>query len=151
MAPPEHEIEAIIKAAPQVGANMKHADVWPGFGSSVDPSRIDRLQAALRVKIETSNSFDDPQRAVKKLFADADVNKTGSLEEDEFVKHMVSKLNFSGYDVDVRALFRRFDIDHSGSLTMQEFCSMLFNEPGSHAVGVGEQLLHCALRIIEAV
>lgn len=133
MAPPEHEIEAIIKAAPAVGPNMKHQDVWPGFGSSVDPSRIDRLQAALRTKVETSNSFDDPQRAVKKLFADADTDKNGTLNEDEFVKHMVNKLNFSGYDVDVRALFRRFDIDRTANLSMQEFTSMLFNEPGSRA------------------
>jgi len=133
MAPPEHEIDSIIKAPSQVGPNMKHVDVWPGFGSSVDPSRIDRLQAALRTKVETSNSFDDPQRAVKKLFADADTDKNGTLNEDEFIKHMVTKLNFSGYDVDVKALFRRFDIDRTGVLTVQEFCSMLFNEPGSRA------------------
>lgn len=129
----ETDIESVITAAPQVGANMKHLDVWPGFGSSVDPSRVDRVQQALRGKIETSNSFDDPHRAVKKLFADADVDKNGNLQEDEFVKLMVGKMNFSGYDVDVRALFKRFDIDHSGCLLIDEFCSMLFNEPGSRA------------------
>jgi len=112
---------------------MKHLDVWPGFGSSVDPSRVDRVQQALRTKIETSNSFDDPQRAVKKIFADADVDKNGSLQEEEFVKLVVGKMNFSGYDVDVRALFKRFDIDHTGNLDVAEFCSMLFNEPGSRA------------------
>lgn len=127
------DIESVITAPPAVGPNMKHLDVWPGFGSSVDPSRVDRVQQALRTKIETSNSFDDPHRAVKKLFADADVDKNGSLQEDEFVKLVVGKMNFSGYDVDVRALFKRFDIDHTGNLTMDEFCSMLFNEPGSRA------------------
>jgi Ca2+-binding EF-hand superfamily protein/biotin operon repressor len=91
------------------------------------------VQQALRVKIETSNSFDDPHRAVKKLFADADIDKNGILNEDEFVKLMVGKMNFSGYDVDVRALFKRFDIDHTGTLQIDEFCSMLFNEPGSRA------------------
>jgi len=35
--------------------------------------------------------------------------------------------------VDVRALFKRFDIEHSGKLEVDEFCSMLFNEPGSRA------------------
>lgn len=133
MPPPETDIESVITASPQVGAGMKHLDVWPGFGSSVDPSRVDRVQQALRVKVETSNSFDDPHRAVKKMFSDADVDKNGTLNEDEFVKLMVGKLNFSGYDVDVRALFKRFDIDHTGSLLMDEFCSMLFNEPGSRA------------------
>lgn len=97
MAPPEADVESVITAAPQVGPNMKHLDVWPGFGSSVDPSRVDRVQQALRTKIETSNSFDDPHRAVKKLFADADVDKNGTLQEDEFVKLMVGKMNFSGY------------------------------------------------------
>jgi len=130
---PEHEADAIIKAPSAIGPNMKHMDVWPGFGTSVDPSRVDRVQQALRTKVETTNSFDDPQRAVKKMFADADLDKTGNLDEDEFVKLMVGKLNFSGYDVDVRALYKRFDIDHSGKLTVQEFCSMLFNEPGSRA------------------
>lgn len=133
MPPPEADIESVITAPPQVGPNMKHLDVWPGFGSSVDPSRVDRVQQALRTKIETSNSFDDPHRAVKKIFADADVDKNGSLQEDEFVKLVVGKMNFSGYDADVRALYKRFDIDHTGSLTMDEFCSMLFNEPGSRA------------------
>lgn len=111
---------------------MKHLDVWPSFGSSVDPSRVDRVQVALRTKIETSNSFDDPHRAIKKLFSDA-INKEGHLGEEEFVKLMVGKLNFSGYDVDVRALFKRFDIEHSGKLNVDDFCSMLFNEPGSRA------------------
>lgn len=93
----ESDIESVITAPPQVGQGMKHLDVWPGFGSSVDPSRVDRVQQALRVKVETSNSFDDPHRAVKKMFADADVDKNGTLNEDEFVKLMVGKLNFSGY------------------------------------------------------
>lgn len=133
MAPPENDVTSVIRATPQVGPGMKHHDVWPGFGSAVDPSRVDRVQQALRVKVETSNSFDDPHRAVKKLFADADVDKSGVLHEDEFVKLMVGKLNFSGYDVDVRALFKRFDIEHTGKLDVNEFCSMLFNEPGSRA------------------
>jgi len=133
MPPPEADIESVITAPPAVGAGMKHLDVWPGFGSSVDPSRVDRVQQALRTKVETSNSFDDPHRAVKKMFADADMDKNGILNEDEFVKLMVGKMNFSGYDVDVRALFKRFDIDHTGSLQVDEFCSMLFNEPGSRA------------------
>eukprot|EP00026_Physarum_polycephalum_P009992 Phypoly_transcript_10135.p1 GENE.Phypoly_transcript_10135~~Phypoly_transcript_10135.p1 ORF type:complete len:390 (+),score=44.44 Phypoly_transcript_10135:133-1302(+) len=133
MPPPETDIESVITAAPQLGAGMKHLDVWPGFGSSVDPSRVDRVQQALRTKVETSNSFDDPHRAVKKMFSDADLDKNGILNEDEFVKLMVGKLNFSGYDVDVRALFKRFDIDHTGTLQVDEFCSMLFNEPGSRA------------------
>jgi len=131
--PPENDIESVIKAPANIGPGMKHQDVWPGFGSSVDPSRVDRVQQALRVKVETSNSFDDPHRAVKKLFSDASIAKNSSLDEEEFVKLMVGKLNFSGYDVDVRALFKRFDIDHSGKLDVDEFCSMLFNEPGSRA------------------
>jgi len=134
MPPPEHDAEHInvIRAPPVVGPGMKHLDVWPGFGSSVDPSRVDRVQQALRVKIETSNSFDDPHRAIKKVFGDA-AAKNGILLEDEFVKLMVGKLNFSGYDVDVRALYKRFDIEHTGKLNIDEFCSMLFNEPGSRA------------------
>jgi len=46
---------------------------------------------------------------------------------------MVGKLNFQGYDVDVRALFRRFDIDRQGKVDVAEFSSMLFNEAGTRA------------------
>jgi hypothetical protein len=76
--PPENDIESVIKAPANIGPGMKHQDVWPGFGSSVDPSRVDRVQQALRVKVETSNSFDDPHRAVKKLFSDASIAKNSS-------------------------------------------------------------------------
>jgi len=131
--PPDSDWESVITAAPNVGPGMKHLDVWPGFGTSVDPSRVDRVQQALRTKVETMNSFDDPHRAVKKLFSDAGVSKNGSVDEEEFVKVMVGKLNFQGYDVDVRALYRRFDIDHKGRIEADDFSSMLFNEPGSRA------------------
>jgi len=127
------DVDSAITNPAQVGANMKHVDVWPGYGTSVDPSRVDRVQAALRTKIETMNNFDDPQRAVKKIFSDADLDKSGVLDEDEFVKIMVGKLNFQGYDSDVKALFRRFDIDHAGKIDAAQFSSMLFNEPGSRA------------------
>jgi len=81
---PENDLENVIRAPMNVGAGMKHQDVWPGFGSSVDPSRVDRVQQALRVKVETSNSFDDPHRAVKKLFAAAvfDVRQLRRIEQE---------------------------------------------------------------------
>jgi hypothetical protein len=50
--PPENDVESVIKAPPTVGAGMKHHDVWPGFGSAVDPSRVDRVQQALRTKVQ---------------------------------------------------------------------------------------------------
>jgi len=117
-------------ASASVSGNM---DVWPTFTTQVDPSRVDRVAAALRTKIETTFNFDDPNRAVKKLFQDADIDKNNELDEEEFVKLMVNKMNFSGYDSDVRALFKRFDIDSTGRLDMKEFTAMLFNEPGSRA------------------
>eukprot|EP01111_Echinosteliopsis_oligospora_P013914 TRINITY_DN511_c0_g1_i1.p1 TRINITY_DN511_c0_g1~~TRINITY_DN511_c0_g1_i1.p1 ORF type:complete len:385 (-),score=109.37 TRINITY_DN511_c0_g1_i1:72-1226(-) len=115
------------------GVDPVTLDVWPTFSAQVDPTRVDRVASALRTKIETTFSFDDPHRAVKKLFVDADIDKNGELDEDEFVKLMVNKMNFSGYDNDVRALFKRFDIDSTGRLDMKEFTAMLYNEPGSRA------------------
>jgi len=131
------EIDAIIKADPTkiavVPVPGKVHDVWPGYITTVDPSRVDRVQAALRTKLETMGGFDEAPRLVKKLFADCDVDGDGSIVENEFIKLMVTKMNFSGYDSDVKALFARFDVDRSGKLEVGEFCSMLFNEPGSRA------------------
>ncbi len=106
--PPENDIDSVIKApVPADGFHlkMKHMDVWPGFGSSVDPSRVDRTQDALRKKVETSFSFGDSHSAVKKLFAEADTDRNGTLGEDEFVAIMVGKLNFSGYDHYIHQLY----------------------------------------------
>jgi len=129
------EIENIISAPPVALAKMTGpTDPWPGVHTvGPDPSRIDRIAQALKAKLETISGYDDPLRTIKKVFAEADLDGSGSLEEEEFVRLMASKLNFFGCEADVKQLFRRFDIDRSGKLEFEEFTGCLYNTPGNRA------------------
>jgi Ca2+-binding EF-hand superfamily protein len=129
------EIDSII-AAPPAPADKQTTpgDPWPGVHTvGPDPSRIDRVAQQLKAKLETMSGYDDPARVIKKIFADADIDGSGCLDEGEFVKLMASKLNFFGCEADVKQLFRRFDVDRSGKLDFDEFHDCLYQAPGSRA------------------
>jgi Ca2+-binding EF-hand superfamily protein len=83
--------------------------------------RVDKMEAALRSKIETMNGFsvDRPDYLLSRLFREADLDKSGKLCEQEFVNLMIKKLNFVGYEEDVKALFKRYDLDHSHTISLQ--------------------------------
>lgn len=130
------DIDSIIAAPPVPLAKLagQPADPWPGAHTvGPDPSRIDRIQQALKNKLETVSGYDEPLRVVKKVFAEADLDGSGQLDEDEFTRLMASKLNFFGCEADVKQLFRRFDIDRSGRLDFEEFTGCLYDQPGSRA------------------
>jgi len=133
--PTTKEIESIITAPPiPLSKITGPTDPWPGVHTvGPDPSRIDRIAQQLRHKIETVSGYDDPNRVIKKIFAEGDVDGSGQLDEGEFIKLMASKLNFFGCEADVKQLFRRFDIDRSGKLDYDEFHGCLYGEAGHRA------------------
>ncbi len=56
---------------------------------------MDLITNALRIKLETMNRFvDNPLRFLKKVFAEADRENDGFLDQEEFVNLVVRKLNF---------------------------------------------------------
>jgi Ca2+-binding EF-hand superfamily protein len=133
MPNPTKEVDSIITAPPapleKIGTP---GDPWPGVHTvGPDPSRIDRIAQQLKSKLETLSGYDDPNRVIKRVFADADTDGSGCLDEQEFIKLMASKLNFFGCEADVKQLFRRFDIDRSGKLDYDEFHACLYEVPGS--------------------
>ena len=82
----------------------------------MNSSSVDRIEVALRNKIETASGFvEDPAFAVQKVFKKFDKNGSGKISLDEFLAGMKA-LNFEGFDKDVTALFRRYDLDRSGYL-----------------------------------
>jgi len=132
--PNPKEVDVITASPTALHKLTGPTDPWPGVHTvGPDPSRIDRVAQALKHKLETMSSFDDPERVIRTTFAEADIDGTGELDEDEFVKLMASKMNFYGCEADVRQLFRRFDVDKSGKLDFAEFHGCLFNTPGNRA------------------
>eukprot|EP01116_Phalansterium_solitarium_P004255 TRINITY_DN15203_c0_g1_i1.p1 TRINITY_DN15203_c0_g1~~TRINITY_DN15203_c0_g1_i1.p1 ORF type:complete len:208 (+),score=35.60 TRINITY_DN15203_c0_g1_i1:72-695(+) len=107
---------------------MSLLEIWPQEKGAIDPSRVDRAQAALRSKLETlngathANGFDQsPEDSFRRLFALADTDKSGKVSEKEFVELLVKRFNFVGYEDDARALFRRYDTERDGKLDIKEF------------------------------
>jgi len=92
---------------------------------TVNSSSVDRIEVALRNKIETSSGFtEDPAKAVEKVFKKFDKNGTGKLSLDEFLAGMQT-MSFQGYEKDCTALFRRYDLDKSGSLDFKSVTLLL--------------------------
>ena len=50
------------------------------------------------------------------------------MSENEFVRAISLKLNFSDYQNELRALFKRYDLDSSGELSNKEFVDALFSK-----------------------
>lgn len=99
----------------------------PQLLTSVNSSSVDRVEIALRIKIETlTNYAEDPARAVAQVFKKFDKNGSGKLNLEEFLAGMKA-LNFEGFEKDCTALFYRYDLDHSGTLDFKEFGCALFS------------------------
>lgn len=128
----EKIVQDALKAVKLINANnLPQEDVWK-LGD-VDTSRIDRLLGLLKTKIETLNGFiDDPERAVKKIFASADVEKNGYLDQNEFLRLLTEKLNFVGVEKEIVVLFRRFDVDKTGSIDARYVKWRHFNKKRIH-------------------
>jgi len=127
-------LDQIISAPPAPVGKSTPGDPWPGLQQvGPDPSRIDRIAQQLKSKLETMSGYDDPNRVIKKIFADADTDGSNTLDEAEFVLLMATKLNFYGCEADVKQLFRRFDIDRSGKIDYDEFHDCLYQIPGSRS------------------
>lgn len=103
----------------------KGVDVWAVNEIKPDHTKVDSIQELLRTKIETLAGFSsDPAVVVRKVFRDV-VRDGTALDEDSFVKMVSDKFNFQGYTLEIRALFRRFDCDKSGTVDIKEFLEVL--------------------------
>lgn len=86
-------------------------------------ANLDRMEDAIRKKMESMTGFGDKTTQAFKLsmhFKQFDTDKSGKLNKDEFKAALVS-LNFVGDQKGLEALFDRYDVDDSGTLTFVEF------------------------------
>eukprot|EP01116_Phalansterium_solitarium_P016863 TRINITY_DN400_c1_g12_i1.p1 TRINITY_DN400_c1_g12~~TRINITY_DN400_c1_g12_i1.p1 ORF type:complete len:419 (-),score=144.48 TRINITY_DN400_c1_g12_i1:255-1511(-) len=125
--PPKQKID--------VHSSSSEVDVWPQATPTVDPSRVDRAQSAFRAKLESmngvthANRFDQmPEDSLRKFLLSASTKRNGRVEEDAFVELLVRKFNFAGFEADVRALFRRYDIHRRGELEVMELASAILGK-----------------------
>ena len=82
-----------------------------------------------------------PLVMIKRLFSSVDPG-TGRLSiiifkylltcaaDSDFLKILEGKLNFRGYERDIKALFKRIDLEKRGYITVEEFAGVVFNLPG---------------------
>lgn len=126
---PDHVQKALVEVNKTQGiVPAKGVEVWQVPEVKVDCSKVDSIQQLLRTKMETLAGFSsDPSLVVRKLFKD--ISKDGTtLNEDAFVRLVTTKFNFQGYESEIQALFKRFDVDRSGSVDVKEFLDIVLSK-----------------------
>jgi len=98
---------------------------WGSEPEQVNSSSVERIEKALKDKVQTTVSVDDPSKAIAIIFKKFDKNNSGKISLDEFLQGMKS-LNFEGYEKDCTGLFKRFDTARAGYLDLKDFGAALF-------------------------
>ena len=97
----------------------KTYDLVSVTAAQVNSSATDRIEDALRNKVESASNFNDnPTQALATVFRKLDINSSGKLSVGEFQAAM-KKLNFNDVDRELAALFSRYDLDRSGYLDIK--------------------------------
>ncbi|CAL1540983.1 unnamed protein product [Lymnaea stagnalis] len=79
----------------------------------------------LKNKIEEKINIDTLEE-LKKAFASADVNRTGSLDLDEFKRLLKEQMNLGpNKDAQIDSLFMKIDWSSEGTITWDEFCTYM--------------------------
>eukprot|EP00746_Dinoflagellata_sp_MGD_P003951 gnl/MRDRNA2_/MRDRNA2_107643_c0_seq1.p1 gnl/MRDRNA2_/MRDRNA2_107643_c0~~gnl/MRDRNA2_/MRDRNA2_107643_c0_seq1.p1 ORF type:complete len:212 (+),score=49.04 gnl/MRDRNA2_/MRDRNA2_107643_c0_seq1:82-636(+) len=81
------------------------------------------MQELMRVLTEIGERWTEEE--FDKLFKEADVNKNGYLEIDEFINWLVPqsmtvRTSLMEYVEDIKSIFDQFDTDESGTISLQE-------------------------------
>merc|ERR1712226_61680 len=97
------------------------------------PSTVDRFEVQLRNALERSKEFqknsNNPVQGVQMLFQRMDKNHSGKVDKHEIMQ-LSKMLEFQADGKALSALFQRYDVDHNGVLTIQEFTRSLFKLDG---------------------
>jgi len=81
----------------------------------------------LQAKLFSKSGSNDGRQALKQVFGEE------ISEVERFVEVCAQRLNFGGYEEEVRNLYWRLDVDRTGKVDAELFASILFNEPSSRA------------------
>lgn len=86
------------------------------FNQEAMDRKVDGIEKSLKQTIEVWSGFVDNETQAYKLYRHLwkfDVNKCGSLTEEEFVSAMIH-LNFVGTQKELIHLYKRYDINGTG-------------------------------------
>lgn len=118
---------------------------WGHRAHTVDSGEVDRLEEKLRAKIESLPGFDiNPVRSLQAFFGAADVDGSGKITPKELFaavkklppphpRHSTSVAVPQESERTVLALFKRYDLNGSGTLDLKEFGAAVFAEGASKA------------------
>ena len=97
--------------------------------SNIYTQGVDSVDRTLKEKISVFSRFRyNPLETLSRIFTDFDTMHSGIIAEDDFVLAVGMKLNYMEFSAELRALYRRHDLKHFGSLDSEEFISSLFNK-----------------------
>lgn len=131
---------SVIQNVPQFESHVGRVagtseDVWeePSH-TKVPSSELDRVEDLLRQTFMkhpalAKKATTEPLQAMMTLLNGLDTNHSGKLDLSEF-KGLCTKLRFSATDQALAGLFRRYDLDRSGTIAKDEFCRGLLKEGG---------------------
>jgi Ca2+-binding EF-hand superfamily protein len=123
----KQSITSVIKGGPKVSTWEEPAEF------KTASSNIDRFELQFRNAIERSREYqkheNNPIQAVQTLFQRLDKNHSGKVDAHEMMA-LSKMLEFQADPKSMSALFGRFDLDHNGTLTIEEFSRSLFKLDG---------------------
>jgi len=95
---------------------------------------VDSVDVALKEKVAVFSRFRyNPLATLSRIFTDFNTMHTGKIDENDFVLAVGLKLNFMEYSNELRALYRRHDLMHAGTLDSEAFITSLFNRKADDA------------------
>jgi Ca2+-binding EF-hand superfamily protein len=131
----EDDLQSVTKAVQSaVRSAAASGQIWEEPGEcKVSPAAIDRAEAQLKGAFERSKDFaryaNNPIQGVQMLFSKLDKNHSGKVDAKE-IKNLGKVLEFQMDDKVLSGLFQRYDIDHSGYITVEEFSRAMFKLDG---------------------
>jgi Ca2+-binding EF-hand superfamily protein len=117
----------------------KQEDMDEYWGYVSNPTNIvsrsvDAIDVALKEKVAIFSRFRyNPLATLSQIFTDFDTMHTGKITESDFVQAVGLKLNFMEFSNELRALYRRHDIQHLGELDSETFINSLFDQDTTQA------------------
>jgi Ca2+-binding EF-hand superfamily protein len=130
----EDDLLAVKRAATSAVSSVGKTQAWEEPGEyKVSSSAIDRFESQLKQALERNREFQkfytNPIQGTQALFRRLDKNHSGKVDAQELLQ-MAKMLELEADSVLMGALFKRYDLDHTGLLTLDEFSRSLFKLDG---------------------
>eukprot|EP01137_Pigoraptor_chileana_P007157 Opistho-2@52374 len=108
--------------------------MWGYRCEVVDSTVVDQFEAALQTKLEIMGGFNtSAANVLYKVFGEFDLSRSGKTDLVEF-EHALERLNFLNKKREIKALFRRYDIDNDGIIDYRDMGLSLTRDSPSRSI-----------------